>query len=502
LFFIGFLEKLLKGLFVQEHRLSKSKIIEGIQCQKRLWLTVHHPEYSQASEQTEERQKAGLSIHDVFRSLYPDAIFVSDKEGLSAAIKHTQSLIDAGTEKIFEATFAHEGLLIRVDLLEKYGQSYKMFEVKSSTSVKEYHIPDAAVQAWVIEKSGLSLHSIYISRIDNSFVYPGANNYVGLFFSEDITIQVRGILQQIPSWIKRFREMLDGDMPSINAGDQCYDPFECPYCNYCTPAQSVEKYPIEILPGSSRIEKQLLDEGYADLREVSSDRFSNERHLLVWQAVKNGAPQISRDLPEKLGQIAYPRYYLDFETITFAAPIWIGTRPYQQLPFQYSCHVEYNDSKIDHLEFLDTSGGPPMRKLAEQMILDLGKEGPVITYGHFEKMIITILSELFPDIRRALAAIQDRIYDLLPLLRNGYYHPDMNGSWSIKAVLPTVSDELSYEKLEEVHDGMEAQAAFLETIHPDTTTDRKETLRKHMLKYCGQDTLALVKIVHYFTSRI
>jgi len=143
-----------------------------------------------------------------------------------------------------------------------------------------------------------------------------------------------------------------------------------------------------------------------------------------------------------------------------------------------------------------------MRKLAEQMILDLGKEGPVITYGHFEKMIIAILSDFFPDIRIALAAIQDRIYDLLPLLRNGYYHPDMNGSWSIKAVLPTVSHDLSYEKLEEVHDGMEAQAAFLEAIHSDTTSDRKETLRRHMLKYCGQDTLALVKIVHYFTRRI
>jgi len=497
---IDLLEKQQKRLSVQEHRLSKSKIIEGIQCQKRLWLTVHHPEYCQTSEQTEERLQAGLTVHDVFRSLYPSAIFVDDKDGLSMSLQDTNRLIDAGTERIFEATFAHEGILIRADLLEKDGNSCRMFEVKSSTSVKEYHIPDAAVQAWVIGQSGLKLNSVHICHIDNRFIYLGAGDYSGLFYSEDITVQVQGILQNIPSLVAGFRGMLVGDEPQINPGDQCYDPFECPYCNYCTPAQSVTEFPIEILPGSSRIEKQLLEEGYTDLREVPCDRFDNERHLIIWQAVKNNMPHIATDLPQTLGQIGYPRYYLDFETITFAVPIWVDTRPYQQLPFQYSCHLEYEDCRLDHLEFLDTSSGPPMRNLAKQMIVDLGKEGAVITYGHFEKMVVSILIALFPDMEVALAAIQNRIFDLLPLLRASYYHPGMNGSWSIKAVLPTIAPELNYEGLEEVHNGMEAQAAFLEAIHPDTTTDRQEVLRRHMLKYCGQDTLAMVKIVNFFSG--
>ncbi|MEI6208048.1 MAG: DUF2779 domain-containing protein [Desulfuromonadales bacterium] len=180
-------------------------------------------------------------------------------------------------------------------------------------------------------------------------------------------------------------------------------------------------------------------------------------------------------------------------------PIWAGTRPYQQLPFQYSCHVEQPDDTVTHLEFLDISGGPPMRSLADQMIADLGTVGPIITYGHFERMVIGILIELYPDLQASLATLQERIIDLLPLLRQNYYHPDMHGSWSIKAVLPTIAPDLSYDNLEEVSNGMEAQTAFLEAIHETTAPERREALRQNMLKYCGQDSLAMVRIVQHLS---
>jgi hypothetical protein len=482
---------------MQVTNLSKSKIIEGLQCKKKLWLTIHNPELADVSAGADARLQAGLAVHDVFRTLYPDGNYVDGEQGLGDALKETERLIKSGASRIFEATFSHQGVLVRADLLEKENDAYKLYEVKSSTSVKDYHLPDISVQAWVIGHN-IPISTIYLTHIDNSFVYSGDNDYQGLFLPEDVTEQARALQVDIPTWLNDFRAMLAGTVPSILPGDQCYSPFECPYCSYCTPAQSGPAYPTEILPGATKIEQQLIEEGLVDLCNVPRERLTNERHLRIWDAVATGTAQVDPALQSELQQINFPRYYLDFETIMFAIPIWAGTRPYQQLPFQYSCHVEQADGNVTHLEFLDTSGRPSMRSLAEQMIANLGTVGPIITYGHFEKMVIGILIVLYPDLLAPLAALQVRIIDLLPLLRNCYYHPDMHGSWSIKAVLPTIAPDLSYDNLEEVSNGMEAQTAFLEAIHESTLPERREALRWNMLKYCGQDSLAMVRIVQHF----
>lgn len=481
------------------YKLSKSKIIEGLQCPKRLWYSIHCTKLAEYSATSTERLRAGLVVHDVFRTLYPDGILVDDEAGLGKALEDTKKLVAVGTPRIFEATFSYQGVLVRADMLEKFNDTYRLYEVKSSTSVKEYHLPDVAIQAWVIGNN-IALSTFHLTHIDNSFVYPGGDEYHGLFFSEDVTDQVSALQAEIPQWISVFRAMLSGEEPAILPGEQCYTPFECPYCAHCSPEQPGPEFPVETLPRSSRIELQLLEEGFTDLRDVPRDRLTNEQHLRIWDSVTTGLPQVEPALSAQLRQITYPRYYLDFETIMFAIPIWKGTRPYQQLPFQYSCHIEQADSVISHREFLDTSGNPPMRLLAEQMLADLGTGGPIITYGHFEKMIMGVLIELYPDLEMQLAALQDRIFDLLPLMRQYYYHPGMNGSWSIKAVLPTIAPDLNYDDLEEVSDGMEAQAAYLEAIHEATTPERHNFLRVHMLKYCGQDSLAMVRIVQHFQS--
>ncbi|MEI6208050.1 MAG: hypothetical protein WCP20_14810 [Desulfuromonadales bacterium] len=247
--------------------LSKSKIIEGLQCRKRLWLTVNRPECAEVSDETNERLQAGLALHDVFRTLYPDGKFVKGEQGLGKALQETERLVQAGELRIFEATFSHQGVLIRADLLEKDNASYKLYEAKSSTSVKDYHVPDISIQAWVIGNN-IPLSTVHLTHIDNSFVYPGGNDYRGLFQSEDVTEQVNSLRVEIPKWVSDFREMLTGSEPEIMPGDQCYSPFECPYCLHCSPAQSGFEYPTETLPGATRIELQLLDEGFTDLRNV------------------------------------------------------------------------------------------------------------------------------------------------------------------------------------------------------------------------------------------
>ncbi|MCK7529062.1 MAG: DUF2779 domain-containing protein [Ignavibacteriales bacterium] len=216
----------------------------------------------------------------------------------------------------------------------------------------------------------------------------------------------------------------------------------------------------------------------------------------------SGRAEISSELPRILRGFPYPRYYLDFETIQFAIPIWMGTHPYQQLPFQWSCHVEEANGSLAHFEFLDTSGSPPMRPLAERLLTCLGSAGPLISYGHFEKTIIRNLAQMLPDLSALLERLTTRIVDLLPILRTHYYHRDMAGSWSIKAVLPAIAPELNYESLGKVHNGMEAQAAYFEVIDSATTPERRQELTRSMADYCRQDSLAMWEIVRYFSSLV
>ena len=242
----------------------------------------------------------------------------------------------------------------------------------------------------------------------------------------------------------------------------------------------------------------LRAEGYADLRDVPRERFDNARHIRVWDVTQSGQPELLKAAGDELRALPYPRYYLDFETYQFVIPQWVGTRPYAQQTFQWSCHIESADRSLSHAYFLADGSGDPRREFAERMVAALGDSGPVIVYNAaFERSRMQELARDFPDLAPALDAAIARIFDLLPLARTNYYHPDMRGSWSIKAVLPTIAPDLAYDNLE-VADGGMAQDAFAEIMNPETSSDRRSELHNALLQYCERDTVAMVRIAHYF----
>jgi hypothetical protein len=196
--------------------------------------------------------------------------------------------------------------------------------------------------------------------------------------------------------------------------------------------------------------------------------------------------------------LSLPRYYLDFETIGPAVPIFAGTRPFEALPFQWSCHIEKGSGAIEHAEFLELDGEPPMRRLAESLLATLGTRGPILVYTPYERRVLNELAARYADLAAGLSALAERIVDLHPIARRHYYHPAMHGSWSIKAVLPTVAPDLSYDTLGAVRDGLAAQAAYFEAIDAKTPAGRREALRRALLDYCRRDTLALVRLVEFF----
>ena len=215
-----------------------------------------------------------------------------------------------------------------------------------------------------------------------------------------------------------------------------------------------------------------------------------------------GRPELLPGARAFAKELAHPRFYLDFETVGPPIPLWAGTRPYQSLPFQWSCHIERAQGVMEHAEFLDLSGEPPMRALAEQMITALENDGPILMYTSYERGVIQGLAAMFPDLAGALQAIDARLVDLHPITRAAYYHPDMLGSWSIKAVLPTVAPDMDYAELEGIQEGTQASAAYLEAIDPGTSTERKEEIRNNLLMYCKHDTEAMVRLVHFFAGRL
>jgi hypothetical protein len=262
----------------KRHGLSKSRILLHRQCPKRLWLRVHRPELEEVNDGNEARFATGTYVGEVAQQLYPDGVLI-DGDDLRQATIDTQAILAGAKRPIFEATFQADGLLIRADLLLPDGDGYSMAEVKSSTSVKDYYLTDAAIQSWVAEQAKLPLTRIEIAHLDNSFVYPGGGDYQGLFHYADISEQIAVMKAEVPAWIIAARETLSGDEPCIASGAQCSSPFDCPFTGYCSPRVDIEgSFPPEVLPYGGTLAATLRAEGFTDLRDVPVERMESWKH--------------------------------------------------------------------------------------------------------------------------------------------------------------------------------------------------------------------------------
>jgi len=291
------------------------------------------------------------------------------------------------------------------------------------------------------------------------------------------------LTQEVPRWVEECRHVLEGAVPLIEAGDQCRNPYPCPFAAHCTPPGL--EYPVKCLPNSRGLPEQLQAEGIFDIRDIPEGRLTDPNQERVRRVTASGEAEIDPAVGALLRQFPYPRYYLDFETMEFVVPIWPGTRPYQQLPFQWSCHIEHIPGKLEHESFLDTSGEPPMRAVCESLLRTLAESGPIFMYSPYEKRIIRAMADLFPDLAPGLHALIERLVDLYPIVKRHYYHPSMKGSWNLKVVTAAISPEMAHANLEEVTDGLAAQRAYLEIIQTDTDQDRRDELKKKLpLRYC------------------
>jgi hypothetical protein len=479
--------------------LSKSRLMSFLQCPKRLWLEKHRPELAEVSAAQQAVFDMGHAVGDVARRLYDPrgtGRLISGEGGMAVALKDTTAaLAEAGVTPLFEATFERDGLLIRADVLER--KPARLVEVKSSTSVKDEHVTDCAIQAWVLAAGPAAPRSVALAHVNNQFIYAGDGDYQGLLAEEDLTPRLGPLMEAVPRWLAAAQETVAQDEPAVAIGSRCRKPYSCPFMQYCWPKTD---YPLTRLPGVGPRLDDLVARGFRDIRDLPENLVPPGDGLRVWRAARSGQADNDGSAGATLAAQPYPRYYLDFETIGGALPLWPGTRPYQAVPFQWSLHREQSPGRLEHVEFLDLSGGLPARAVAEALLGAIGTQGPVFTYTSYEKQCLATLGACCPDLAPGLAAVIGRLLDLHPIAKGAYYHPAMQGSWSIKALLPAMAPEMDYGLLEGVRDGGGAQQAFLEAIAPGTSVDRRLEIRRQLLRYCGHDTLALVRVVQFLAT--
>ena len=498
--------------------LSKSRLLAFRQCPKRLWLEVHRPQLRQDSSATQANFATGHEVGDLARRLYDldsDGVFLDrDALTLDQQLNRTHELLK-GKQRIFEAGFrsgtSDNGVLAIADILEPAGdgQSWNMVEVKSSTSVKDYYLDDTAIQYHAASQAGVRLASLHLAYIDSSWVYPGGGDYSGLLVEEDVTEQARSRQGEVREWLTQAHRVVAlSSPPEREIGGHCAEPYECSFAVHCRQEHDQRygavQHPIEWLPG--RRSKALSEHISAfNARSMSDvpDTLLNASQLRVKTQTVAGRQWFDREgAALALATYRMPALFLDFETIAFAVPRWAGTRPYQQIPFQFSLHRLGRGGAVSHIGFLDLSGGDPSEGLARALIQSCGTNEPIFAYNKgFEGARINELAQRFPRLRKALEGIRDRLVDLLPVANKFYYHPAQQGSWSIKKVLPTIAPELDYAGLEEVQDGGQAQMAYLEAVATGTSVARRKELDERLWKYCRLDTFAMVRLWAFFAGR-
>jgi hypothetical protein len=382
-------------------------------------------------------------------------------------------------------------------------------EVKSSTastfdkggSKAESLVFDCAIQTWTMRQAGFQPRNVSLALIDSQYVYPGNGDYRGLFQERDVTTSAKALGDTVAQSIESARKTLQSKkVPDIAPGPQCSSPHPCPFTDHCNAGGA--EYPVELLQARKRkktIVEALLARGVTDVRKVRRQELEDPIDLRIWQAIREQRGVLEKPAGDWARQQSYPRYYMDFETVQFAVPVWSQTRPYEQLPFQWSVHIERQDGSLEHREFLGDGKVAPMRSFAESLLKTLGRgKHPILTYNMaFEKSVLQGLAHRFPDLAAGIQRVTKRLQDLLPIMRQHYYHPDMNGSWSIKAVLPTVAPDLDYQKLDGVQSGGDAQQTYLAYVFGGLPDKQRSVLRSQLIDYCKLDTLALVRLMQY-----
>lgn len=484
--------------------LSKSLFMTGLKCHKALYLEKNNPGLKgESSDETERRFAFGHEVGKYAHGLFPGGIEIPQLEiSYQEQIDRTRQELEKGTKIIYEAAFTYDDVFARADIIRKTSKGWEVYEVKSSAELKDQYIDDSAVQYYVLSKSGLPVTRIFVVHINNKYVRNGDIEPEKLLTVTDVTDKVREKQEAVRDEIKKQKEMLKGSLPSIDIGEHCNDPYECAFEEHCW-QHIPDEYSVFDLKGKRATAYELYRKGILKLADIPLDILNSAQRAQVEAFINKSEIVNKKGVKDFVTSLWYPLYFLDFETFDTPIPPFDGVRPYQKIPFQYSLHyIEKKGGQLKHQEFLVSQNEDPREKLAEKLLAEIPKGACVLAYHMaFEKSILNNLKEWFPKYAKKIDSINDEMLDLkTPFKNRDMYHWQMNGSASLKAVLPVMIPEMSYDDLEISEGGMAMDAYFMMCKSNDKAEIEK--IRKALLEYCRQDTLAMVRLLEKLRSAV
>lgn len=506
--------------------LTKSDVQSFLQCPRKLWLEHHDPHCVSGDNPVSHRRVTdghivGEKAREQFGGLFLAPAPEADK--IAAAEQARLLLTQESRQPATEVPVAYSGLYVQVDALIPDGDTYVLRETKASTfplkrdkvtpdTPHDHHLNDVAIQAWALEGAGFSLARAELNLLDNQWRYPGADDYSGLFRQLDVTAEVQQRKNDVPTWLAEAHAVVSGDMPQTVTGKQCAEPYPCLFQTHCQKLQpSGPAHPIELLPDAAgkKLAKKLREaKGYTSILDPKPAELTGAQADLyrrIQAAHRTGKAILESGSDASLKMLPYPRYYFDFEGIDLPVPRWQGVRPYEQIPFQWSCHIEHAHGEFSHEEFLDITGNDPSLRCIERMreVISPDGDGPIfVYYSPYERGRLEELGKRHPEHSNVLQAYIARLFDLHPIVKQHFYHPHMRGSFSIKRVLPVIAPDLDYGELEDVQEGEGAQVAYLyAAMDPNTTAERKAKMEMELRKYCRLDTWAMVEVAYFLARR-
>ena len=482
--------------------LSKSLYVRGLQCEKSLWLKKYKPDVLEQNTDPSVFETGNMIGELACRLFNSGKRIEFDGSSFDEKIAQTKNFIKNGEKAIYEATFCFDEILVMVDILQVVDGKLIINEVKSSTSLSDVYIDDASIQYYVISSLGYDIRRINVIHLNNQYIRGDKLELDRLFVINDVTDRIVSMQSKVAENIKKLKRTIGDDVePNLDIGVHCFKPYECDGMNYCWHEQR------KIPDGTSvfnitRISKQkatkLYQDGIVNIADIKNIDAFNTNHQIQIKAQINGEELVDKAaIGEFLDTLSYPLYHLDFETFQQAVPEFIGLRPYEQIPFQFSIHKEDSKGNLEHFEFSAESGADPRYELALNLIKFIPQDACVLAYhASFEKGVIQNLAALFPQFSSHLMSMHSNIKDLeIPFAKKFYYHPKMHGSSSIKKVLPAIvpSFKDAYTNLNLIHNGGEAMSEYAKL--KGKTRGEQDVIRKALLAYCKLDTLAMVKVL-------
>lgn len=476
--------------------ITKSKYTSGLQCPKLLWTQINEPEtIPDPDNVTQYLFDQGHMVGEIAKKLFPDGIDIPS-EDFMGNVRKTKELLEE-RKPLFEAGILNGSTYSRFDILNPVNENeWDIIEVKSSTSAKDVHINDVSFQKYCCEKAGLKIRNCKLAYINTQYVKNGEIDPQQLFVVEDITSQVEEASQGIEERVLNLLNViLTKSCPEIAIDKHCLTPYECVLRTKCwgfLPENSVFD-----LRGGKTKQFSLYDQGIISIKDIPNNISLSRQQQIQKECIITGTTHIEKEeIRRFLDKLKYPRYYLDFETMGPAIPIFDGVRPYQTIPFQFSLHIVVNDkSEPVHHSFLANGIEDPRPQLLHELHSLLGSEGSIIAYNSgFEEGVLKELVEAFPEYRDWLEGILTRIVDLLfPFSNFHYYHASQKDTASLKKVLPAITGK-GYEEMG-IGAGMDASIAYERITYGSATQEEMSSVRADLIKYCKLDTEGMLWIV-------